>query len=200
MDILWSSRAIVDNDLNNVSIVLRLGFTNTGRDISFLFTGDAEHHVEDTLVARVGSGLRRTVLKAGHHGSNSSTTESFLQQVRPAHVVITAGNQSFSGTMLPRPETFDRIERVSTQLNLNTKVWRTDSHDKTPTVVPVGSETGDDTVLATTDGHTLRIGYVDAGAATPGLDPTRCRAITGAGTQCKRRPSTGTPLCWQHGG
>ena len=200
VDILWSSREIVDNDLNNVSIVLRLAFTGTGNDISFLFTGDAEHHVEDVLVNTLGSGLRTTVLKAGHHGSNSSTTEAFLQQVRPTHVVITAGNQSFSGTMLPRPETFTRIQNVSNQLNLNTQVWRTDRDDKTPTVVPVGSETGDDTILATTDGQTLSINYVVVEPTTPGLDLTRCRAITQAETQCKRKPSAGAVFCWQHGG
>lgn len=200
VDILWSSREIVDNDLNNVSIVLRLAFTDTGNDISFLFTGDAEHHVEDILVNTLGSGLQTTVLKAGHHGSNSSTTETFLQQVRPAHVVITAGNQSFSGTMLPRPETFTRIQNVSNQLNLNTQVWRTDRDDKMPTVVPVGSETGDDTILATTDGQRLSINYVDATPTTPGLDLTRCRAITQSKTQCKRKPSVGTVFCWQHGG
>ena len=178
-EVLWSSREIVDDDLNNVSIVLRVGFTGAGNDISFM-SGDAEHHVEDVLVNSLGGQLRTTVLKAGHHGSNSSTTEAFLREVRPAHVVITAGNQSFSGTMLPRPETVTRIQNVSTQLNLNTQIWRTDRDDKMPTVVPVGTETGDDTVLATTDGQTLSINYVATGPTTPGLDASRCRAITQA--------------------
>jgi competence protein ComEC len=160
VDILWSSREIVDNGLNNVSIVLRLSFTDAGNDISFLFPGDAERHVEDILIKELGSGLRTTVLKAGNHGSNSSTTEAFLQQVRPQHIVITAGNQNFSGTMRPSPEVFTRIQNVSNQLNLNTQVWRTDLGDKTPTLVPVGSESGDDTILATTDGKTLSINYV----------------------------------------
>ena len=71
-----------------------------------------------------------------------------LRPLSRAHVVITAGNQSFSGTMLPRPGTLTRIQNVSTQLNLNTQVWRTDRDDKVPTVVPVGTEAGDDTVLA----------------------------------------------------
>ena len=92
VEILWSSREIVDDDLNNTSIVLRVGFAESGRDIAFLFTGDAEHAVEEALVAELGSNLQTTVLKAGHHGSNSSTSEAFLEQVRPQHVVITAGN------------------------------------------------------------------------------------------------------------
>ena len=102
--------------------------------------------------------------------------------------------------MLPRDETFARIANVSTQLNLETQVWRTDRDDKTPVLKPVGEETGDDTVLATTDGQTLSIDYVASPASSPTLDPSRCRALTLAGVQCKRRPSTGTAFCWQHGG
>lgn len=200
VEILWSSDEVIGDDLNNVSIVLRLSFTGTGNEISFLFMGDAEHYVEDVLINSLGSGLRTTVLKAGHHGSNSSTTEAFLQQVRPSHVVILAGNHSFSGTMLPRPETFTRIQNVSNQHHLNTQVWRTDRDDKTPNLIPVGSETGDDTVVAITDGQTLMINYVDMMSTNSVLDSTQCQAITRAGTQCKRKPSTDSVFCWQHGG
>jgi competence protein ComEC len=196
--VLWSSRQIVDDDLNNTSIVLRLGFSDASQNISFLFTGDAEHFVEEQLVKTVGAGLRTTVLKAGHHGSNSSTTEAFLQAVQPRHVVISSGNQEFSGTMLPRDETFTRIETVSTRLGLNTRVWRTDRDDKTPVLKPVGTELGDDNVVATTDGTSLAIDYVTS-AAPSRLDPTRCQAVTQSGVQCKRRPAPGSPLCWQHG-
>ena len=59
-------------------------------------------------------------------------------------------------------------------------------------------QTGNDTILATTDGQTLIISYVGVATTTPGLDPTRCRAITQAGTQCKRKPSAGSVYCWQH--
>ena len=68
----------------------------------------------------------------------------------------------------------------------------TDWDDKTPTLIPVGAETGDDTILATTDGQTLNIAYVTPAPSTTGLDPSRCQAITQAGAQCQRRPSTGT--------
>jgi len=197
--VLWSSREIVDGDLNNTSIVLRLGFTDPANSVSFLFTGDAEEAVEEALVTEFGEQLRSTVLKAGHHGSNSSTTEVFLRAVRPAHVVVSAGNQAFSGTMLPRPETFTRIETVSTDLNLSTTVWRTDRGDKTPVLKPVGSETGDDTILATTNGQTISIDYVQAdSAAAPVIN--RCQATTRAGAQCKRTPSADSQFCWQHQG
>ena len=196
VDVLWSSREIVGDDLNNVSIVLRLAFTGDGNNISFLFAGDAEHFVENKLINKFGNSLQSTVLKAGHHGSNSSTSEAFLRQVQPAHVIIAAGNQTFSGTMLPRQDTFDRIETVSNALNINTEVWRTDRGDKAPRLIPVGHETGDDTILATTNGQTLNVRYV-AGRIT-GTDPSRCQAITKSGTQCKRKASAGSAYCWQH--
>ena len=99
--------------------------------------------------------------------------------------------------MLPRPETFTRIQNVSNQLNLNTQVWRTDRDDKTPTVTAVGSEAGDDTILATTDGQTVDIRYV-GGTEPPVTEPRRCQAITQAGTQCKRMAEEGSSYCWQH--
>ena len=200
VEILWSSSSIFGGDINNTSIVLRVGFTAAGHDVAFLFTGDAEQAVEELLVARRGSGLQATVLKAGHHGSSSSTTEAFLEAVGPRHVVITAGNQSFAGTMLPRASTITRIESVSDRLNLGTRVWRTDRADKTPVLLPVGQEAGDDTVLALTDGVTLSVDYVLPLKPTTTLDPSRCRAMTQAGAQCKRRPTAGTAFCWQHGG
>jgi beta-lactamase superfamily II metal-dependent hydrolase len=155
-----------------------------GYNISFLFTGDAEHFIENELVNTLGNGLPSTALKAGHHGSTSSTSDAFLRAVRPAHVVICAGNQSFSGTMLPRQETLTLIQAVSNDLGLNTDLWRTDRGDKTPTPIPIGSETGDDTILATTGGQTLNIRYVDAVTGDTGADPSRCRAITQSGTEC----------------
>lgn len=197
--ILWSSRDIVGGDLNNTSIVLRLGFAASDQPISFLFMGDAEAFVEEKLVSAFGSKLRTTVLKAGHHGSNSSTTEAFLREVRPSQIVISVGNQVFNGTMLPRPETFERIEKVSTALNLHTQVWRTDRGDKAPLLKPVGTEAGDDTVVAITDGRTLQIDYAQADVAQTLADGW-CHATTKSGSQCKRRAMTGSQYCWQHRG
>ena len=81
--------------------------------------------------------------------------------------------------MLPRPETFLRIQNVSNQFNLNTQVWRTDRGDKTPTVVPVGSETGDDTILATTDGQTLSNFSFSRNLSGGGYLPLSHRAVKG---------------------
>ena len=197
-EILHASKTILANDLNNTSIVLALRYRDPGKTVSFLFMGDAEEAVEELLVEGMGDLLQATVLKAGHHGSHSSTTRAFLREVKPAHVVISSGNQKFSATMLPASETLARIEEVSTELNLGTKTWRTDRGDKEP-LVPVGQEAGDVTVLAQTDGVTLTIRYAsDGGVSAPVVTVDRCQAITLQGTQCTRKPKDGSTFCWQH--
>jgi hypothetical protein len=199
--VLSSSRVIIGQDLNNVSIVLWLGFTGPGQDASILLTGDAEEFIEAHLVTTLGDGLRSTVLKAGHHGSNSSSSEAFLRRVRPRHVVISSGNQAFGGTLLPRAETLERIRGVSDDLGLQTQVWRTDRGDKEPLLRTVGSEGGDDTIVVTTFGQAsdLTVRYAsDAGMLAVNVDPSRCQATTLAGTQCRRPPAPGQAYCWQH--
>ena len=66
-------------DTNNLSLCLRY----TAGDFSFVDTGDAEQAVEEQLVARYGSRLDSDLLKAGHHGSDTSNTQVFLDAVSP---------------------------------------------------------------------------------------------------------------------
>jgi competence protein ComEC len=71
----------------NESLVLKLQYGVC----SFLLTGDAERDEERCMVDTYGSFLNATVLKAGHHGSNTSSSEPFLECVRPNDVVISVG-------------------------------------------------------------------------------------------------------------
>ena len=73
-------------DSNDNSIVMKLSFGAT----SFLFTGDAERAEEQDLL-NAGVNLQSTVLKVGHHGSDSSTSYPFLRAVAPQYAVISAG-------------------------------------------------------------------------------------------------------------
>jgi hypothetical protein len=87
---------------------------------------------------------------------------------------------------------------VSSELNLSTKVWRTDRGDKEP-LVPVGQEAGDDTIVAQTDGVSLTIGYLaDGGVSTSVVAVDRSQAITFRGTQFTRQPKHESTFCWQH--
>ena len=75
---------------NNESIVGKLTFG----DFSMLFTGDAEKAVEDEILSPY---LKATILKAGHHGSRTSSSANFIANVRPEYVFISAGKNNRFG-------------------------------------------------------------------------------------------------------
>lgn len=87
--------------INNTSLVL-LGATAGKR---FLLTGDIEVEVETRLVAR-GIG-RVDLLKAGHHGSDTSSTPAFVDALRPAVTVVSVGADNDYGH--PSPDVLDRL-------------------------------------------------------------------------------------------
>lgn len=101
------------DDLNNTSLVLKAQYGDT----SFLFMGDAEAEVENAILA-AGTDVKSNVLKAGHHGSNTSTTAAFLAAVSPEAAVISCGANNSYGH--PSPDTLNRLAGV--------KVWRTDQN------------------------------------------------------------------------
>lgn len=74
------------NELNNNSVVLRYEYG----DISFLFSGDAEAE-EETEILESGAELASTVYKVGHHGSESSSTNAWLNAIQPQYAVIPVG-------------------------------------------------------------------------------------------------------------
>ena len=75
------------NDPNEASVVLRA----TYGAVRFLLVGDAEREEEGWLLARDSLALRADVLKVGHHGSTTSTTERFLRAVRPSIALVSVG-------------------------------------------------------------------------------------------------------------
>jgi competence protein ComEC len=75
---------------NDRSIVLRVRYGES----DFLATGDISKLVEDELVSRHANGLHTLLLKVPHHGSRTSSTNSFLSAVHPAVAVISAGTQN----------------------------------------------------------------------------------------------------------
>ncbi|WP_101910828.1 ComEC/Rec2 family competence protein [Marasmitruncus massiliensis] len=119
-------------DLNENSIVCRLDFGET----SFLFTGDAGISSENDMIKRYGSTLSATVLKLGHHGSNTATQEKWLNQVNPKIVVAEVGADNKYGH--PHKEILQRIEERGLTF------YRT---DRNGTIV-MASDGGDITVTA----------------------------------------------------
>src|SRR5699024_3619517 len=74
---------------NNDSIVMKA----TYGDVSFMLTGDVEKSGEKRMVGS-GSDLSSTILKAGHHGSNTSSTEEFVKAVSPEVVIMSYGKDN----------------------------------------------------------------------------------------------------------
>lgn len=87
---------------NDNSVVVKLQVGST----SFLFTGDAEKQTEQSML-NAGLSLKSNVLKVGHHGSQTSTTQPFLSNVAPSYAIISAGQNNQYGH--PDPETIQRL-------------------------------------------------------------------------------------------
>lgn len=96
---------------NNDSLVLRLKF---GKE-TLLLPGDAEKQAEHAMLEENSAeGLRAEVLKVGHHGSKNSTTEEFLQAVRPKIAIISDGEDNPYGH--PSPELLQRLEAAGVRV------------------------------------------------------------------------------------
>lgn len=74
-------------EFNDYSPIMKLTFGEN----SFMFTGDAEANVEKEVVKKYSTELRADVLKFGHHGSSTSSTEEFIQAVNPNYGIISCG-------------------------------------------------------------------------------------------------------------
>ena len=94
---------------------------------SFLLMGDATKKIEKYLLAKYGNFLKSDVLKAGHHGSNSSSDSSFLAVVNPKFSIISCG--VFNPYGLPSEKAIERLKKRSKILRtdqLGTLIFETD--------------------------------------------------------------------------
>lgn len=124
--ILSPPKAYYEN-LNNYSIVLKITYKNT----KFMFTGDAEEDDEKKILD-AGFDISSDVLKVGHHGSETSSSEYFLKEVSPKIAIISCGKNNDYGH--PHKTTLDKFK------NINCKIYRTDIN-------------GD--IVITSDGNTI---------------------------------------------
>jgi competence protein ComEC len=114
-------------EFNNNSVVLKL----TYGEFSALLTGDMEERNEARLVSENTTTLDADVLKAGHHGSHTSSSIPFLNAVTPEVVIISLGAGNTYGH--PHQEALDRISAAGTE-----HLFRTDI-DGTITLIANGS-------------------------------------------------------------
>ena len=110
------------NDTNDSSIVIELSYYNT----KYLFMGDSTTEVENS---RNWEDI--DVLKVGHHGANTSTSQEFLNQIKPEYAIISVGENDYGH---PSDEVLEKLKDVIT--------YRTDR---------------DNTIWITSDGQSIRV-------------------------------------------
>ena len=98
------------NSENDNSCVLRI----SNRQHSFLLTGDIQQTAESHLVERYGNDLASEVLVAPHHGSKTSSSQGFIEQVRPERVLIPAGYRNRFG--FPHLSVMQRYEKLQANI------------------------------------------------------------------------------------
>ncbi|MEG3072373.1 MAG: MBL fold metallo-hydrolase [Peptococcaceae bacterium] len=126
VEIIAPNMTVYEN-INNYSAVIKL----THGKIGFLLTGDAEAGSEKEMLEN-GFNLKADVLKVGHHGSNSSTTPAFLDEIRPQYAVISSGVDNDYGH--PHMVTLQKLSGI--------KIFRTDLNGN---------------IVFTTDGENLQV-------------------------------------------
>lgn len=118
---------------NDSSLVLLMKTTGP----SFLFTGDMEEEAEAKFLRKYSEvKFGEIILKAGHHGSKTSSTESFIKMLRPKLAVVSAGRNNRYGH--PSPEVLDRLAEYQVP-------------------VLVTAENGSVTVTVKGDGHSISV-------------------------------------------
>ena len=117
-DILWpnSETIINENAINNNSLVCKMVYKN----FSCIFTGDIEKVAEEAILQQYENSnkLKATILKVAHHGSKSSSSEKFVNIVKPEIALIGVGKNNTFGH--PNEGVLKRIEKEGI------KIYRTD--------------------------------------------------------------------------
>lgn len=109
-DVIYPNIKIKEENINNMSLVLKMKYG----EIVTLFTGDLEEEAENNI----NQNIKADILKVSHHGSNTSTSDKFLNKVLPKIALISVGKDNSYGH--PSKEVLERLERK------NINIYRTD--------------------------------------------------------------------------
>lgn len=126
---ILSDKDIDVKNANETSIIIQMSYGNK----KYLFMGDATERIEKTIEFE-----KIDVLKVGHHASNSSTSQKFLEQIVPIYSIISMGNSNSYN--LPNDNVLQRLQAIGT------KIYRTDK---------------DGTIWIKSDGDTIKIKTLD---------------------------------------
>lgn len=104
--------SLYDNNENNLSLVMRIRY----KEASIMLTGDIEEGVESYLSSFWQE--RISILKVAHHGSNTSSTDKWLDVINPRIAVIQTGKNNFGH---PHPQVIERLEERGSKVYRNDK-------------------------------------------------------------------------------
>ncbi|WP_400208078.1 ComEC/Rec2 family competence protein [Candidatus Methanomassiliicoccus intestinalis] len=100
----------LNTDANSASVVIRMSCASS----SIMFTGDAPSEVEQIIIKDFTRDADVDVLKVGHHGSRTASSEEFLKIATPEISVISCGAGNSYGH--PHAEALERLEKYSTEI------------------------------------------------------------------------------------
>ncbi|MBU1445754.1 MBL fold metallo-hydrolase [Patescibacteria group bacterium] len=126
LDILWpigNKAGVAYENLNNASLAMRVIWSDGENNVKFLLTGDAEID-EESEILNGNSTIKADVLKAGHHGSRTASSEDFLEKSDPRIVVIQSGEANSFGH--PHQETLKNFLARNIQVRRNDLEGRID--------------------------------------------------------------------------
>ena len=110
LEILFPNQDVSKWETNRASIIARLVYGEK----SFLLTGDSPIAIENVMLNLDSEILDSDVLKAGHHGSHTSTSLPYAQAVSPEYAVISAGLNKTYGH--PHKEVLDILQKLGTNI------------------------------------------------------------------------------------
>lgn len=111
IEILFPDRDVIDFSTNDGSVVARLVYGVN----SIMLTGDATTVTEQFVIhSNSGEKLKSDILKVGHHGSRSSTSNAFLKLVQPQYAIISVGKDNSYGH--PHQITLDTLQYYGIQI------------------------------------------------------------------------------------
>ena len=106
LKVVFPDRDISGLNPNDGSIVMQLVYGET----SVMLQGDSPTNIEHYLFGLDGENLKSTILKAGHHGSRTSSSEEYVKSVNPQWVVISSGKNNTYGH--PHKEVLDTLNKL----------------------------------------------------------------------------------------
>jgi competence protein ComEC len=110
LEFLFPTGDVSTFEANTGSVIVRVVYGET----SFMLTGDAPMSIENYLAELYETRLDSSVLKAGHHGSKTSTGDAFLGATTPEYTIISAGCDNTYGH--PHKEVLERLARFETSV------------------------------------------------------------------------------------